>query len=109
MGTAQVPVQVKAAGINPGEAKIRVGLEDSSWPEIEAAGIFTEGTGRDSPEVAAIARATGLSVTRVEKAAALDNAAAVVRHHGRALVTVRAARQEPALEPLAGPGCIHFP
>ena len=31
-GTAQVLVQVKAAGINPGEAKIRVGLEDSSWP-----------------------------------------------------------------------------
>ncbi len=31
-GPGQVLVQVKAAGINPGEAKIRVGLEDSRWP-----------------------------------------------------------------------------
>jgi hypothetical protein len=36
----------------------------------------------------------GLSATGVEQAAALDNAAAVVRHHGPALVTVRTARQE---------------
>ena len=31
-GTGQVLVQVEAAGINPGEAKIRVGLVDSRWP-----------------------------------------------------------------------------
>ena len=31
-GAGQVLVQVKAARINPGEAKIRVGLEDSTWP-----------------------------------------------------------------------------
>jgi len=68
--------------------------------EIKAAGIFTYGTDRDNPDFAAIARATGPSATRVEKAAALDNAAAVVRHHGPALVTVRTARQESALGPL---------
>jgi Thiamine pyrophosphate enzyme, C-terminal TPP binding domain len=43
--------------------------------EIKAAGIFTYGTGRDSPDFAAVARATGLSATRVEQAAALDDAA----------------------------------
>jgi NADPH:quinone reductase-like Zn-dependent oxidoreductase len=31
-GAEQVVVQVEAAGINPGEAKIRLGLLDSMWP-----------------------------------------------------------------------------
>ena len=31
-GPGQVLVQVKAAGINPGEAKIREGLLHSRWP-----------------------------------------------------------------------------
>ena len=31
-GEGQVLVQVKAAGINPGEAKIREGLMHSRWP-----------------------------------------------------------------------------
>jgi hypothetical protein len=48
--------------------------------EIKAAGIFTYGTDRDNPDFA-ITHATGLSAARVEKAAALDNAAAVVRRH----------------------------
>jgi NADPH:quinone reductase-like Zn-dependent oxidoreductase len=41
-GTGQVLVQVKAAGINPGEAKIRMGLEDSTWPAT-----FPSGQGSD--------------------------------------------------------------
>ena len=31
-GPGQVLVQVKAAGINPGEAKIRAGLLHARWP-----------------------------------------------------------------------------
>ena len=31
-GAGQVLARVKAAGINPGEAKIRLGLVDSRWP-----------------------------------------------------------------------------
>jgi NADPH:quinone reductase-like Zn-dependent oxidoreductase len=31
-GPGQVLVQVKAAGINPGEAKIRIGLLHARWP-----------------------------------------------------------------------------
>ncbi len=50
-----VLVQVKAAGINPGEAKIRVGLEDSSWPAT-----FPSGEGSD---LAGIAAETGPGVT----------------------------------------------
>lgn len=53
-------------------------------------------TGLDNPGFAAIARATGPSALRAEKADELDNAVAVVRHHGPALVTVRTARQESA-------------
>jgi NADPH:quinone reductase-like Zn-dependent oxidoreductase len=40
--TGQVLVQVEAAGINPGEAKIRAGLEDSTWPAT-----FPSGEGSD--------------------------------------------------------------
>jgi NADPH:quinone reductase-like Zn-dependent oxidoreductase len=54
-GTAQVLVQVKAAGINPGEAKIRVGLLDSSWPAT-----FPSGEGSD---LAGIVAETGPGVT----------------------------------------------
>ena len=35
-GEGQVLVQVKAAGINPGEAKIREGLLHSRWPGTAA-------------------------------------------------------------------------
>jgi NADPH:quinone reductase-like Zn-dependent oxidoreductase len=41
-GAGQVLVQVKAAGINPGEAKIREGLLDSRWPAT-----FPSGEGSD--------------------------------------------------------------
>jgi NADPH:quinone reductase-like Zn-dependent oxidoreductase len=41
-GTGQVVVQVKAAGINPGEAKIRQGLLHSRWPAT-----FPSGEGSD--------------------------------------------------------------
>ncbi|HEV2256176.1 MAG TPA: NADP-dependent oxidoreductase [Streptosporangiaceae bacterium] len=49
-GAGQVLVQVKAAGINPGEAKIRAGLLDALWPATfpsgegsDLAGIVAEG------------------------------------------------------------------
>ena len=54
-GPGQVLVQVKAAGINPGEAKIRVGLEDSTWPAT-----FLSGEGSD---LAGIVAETGPEVT----------------------------------------------
>jgi NADPH:quinone reductase-like Zn-dependent oxidoreductase len=54
-GAGQVLVQVKAAGINPGEAKIRAGLEDSRWPAT-----FPSGEGSD---LAGIVAETGLDVT----------------------------------------------
>src|SRR6185312_13831757 len=41
-GPDQVLVQVKAAGINPGEAKIREGLLHSRWPAV-----FPSGQGSD--------------------------------------------------------------
>jgi NADPH:quinone reductase-like Zn-dependent oxidoreductase len=41
-GPGQVLVQVKAAGINPGEAKIRDGMLDSRWPAT-----FPSGEGSD--------------------------------------------------------------
>jgi len=41
-GARQVLVQVKAAGINPGEAKIREGLLDARWPAT-----FPSGEGSD--------------------------------------------------------------
>jgi NADPH:quinone reductase-like Zn-dependent oxidoreductase len=51
----QVLVRVKAAGINPGEAKIRAGLEDSTWPAT-----FPSGEGSD---LAGIVSRTGPGVT----------------------------------------------
>jgi NADPH:quinone reductase-like Zn-dependent oxidoreductase len=50
-----VLVRVKAAAINPGEAKIRVGLEDSTWPAT-----FPSGQGSD---LAGIVAQTGPGVT----------------------------------------------
>lgn len=47
-GPGQVLVQVKAAGINPGEAKIREGLLHSRWPTV-----FPSGQGSDLAGVAA--------------------------------------------------------
>src|ERR1700735_1992032 len=44
----QVLVQVRAAGINPGEAKIREGLLDSMWPAT-----FPSGEGSDLAGVVA--------------------------------------------------------
>jgi NADPH:quinone reductase-like Zn-dependent oxidoreductase len=54
-GTAQVLVQVKAAGINPGEAKVRAGLDDYRWPAT-----FPSGEGSD---LAGIVAETGQGVT----------------------------------------------
>ena len=47
-GPGQVLVQVKAAGINPGEAKIREGLLHSRWPAM-----FPSGQGSDLAGVVA--------------------------------------------------------
>ena len=54
-GTEQVLVQVKAAGINPGEAKIRSGLLHARWPAT-----FPSGQGSD---LAGIVAETGPGVT----------------------------------------------
>jgi NADPH:quinone reductase-like Zn-dependent oxidoreductase len=52
-GPGQVLVEVKAAGINPGEAKIREGLLHSRWPAT-----FPSGQGSD---LAGIVARTGCS------------------------------------------------
>jgi NADPH:quinone reductase-like Zn-dependent oxidoreductase len=49
-GAGQVLVQVKAAGINPGEAKIREGLLDALWPAT-----FPSGEGSDLAGIVAVA------------------------------------------------------
>jgi NADPH:quinone reductase-like Zn-dependent oxidoreductase len=54
-GPGQVLVQVKAAGINPGEAKIRNGLLHARWPAT-----FPSGQGSD---LAGIVAETGAGVT----------------------------------------------
>ena len=54
-GPGQVLVQVKAAGINPGEAKIREGLLHSRWPAV-----FPSGQGSD---LAGVVAETGPGVT----------------------------------------------
>src|SRR5215469_1711805 len=51
----QVLVQVKAAGINPGEAKVREGLLHERWPAT-----FPSGQGSD---LAGVVAATGPGVT----------------------------------------------
>ncbi len=56
-GPGQVLVQVKAAGINPGEAKIRAGLLHARWPAT-----FPSGQGSD---LAGIVAETGPGVTGV--------------------------------------------
>ena len=56
-GAGQVLVQVKAAGINPGEAKIRAGLLRARWPAT-----FPSGEGSD---LAGIVAETGPGVTGV--------------------------------------------
>jgi NADPH:quinone reductase-like Zn-dependent oxidoreductase len=56
-GPGQVVVQVKAAGINPGEAKIRDGLLAEQWPST-----FPSGQGSD---LAGIVAETGSGVTGV--------------------------------------------
>jgi NADPH:quinone reductase-like Zn-dependent oxidoreductase len=54
-GPGQVLVRVKAAGINPGEAKIRQGLLHARWPAV-----FPSGQGTD---LAGIVAGTGPGVT----------------------------------------------
>lgn len=54
-GPGQVLVQVKAAGINPGEAKIRAGLLHARWPAT-----FPSGQGSD---LAGVVAGTGPGVT----------------------------------------------
>jgi NADPH:quinone reductase-like Zn-dependent oxidoreductase len=56
-GPGQVLVQVKAAGINPGEAKIREGLLHERWPST-----FPSGEGSD---LAGVVAETGQDVTTV--------------------------------------------
>ena len=56
-GAGEVLVQVKAAGINPGEAKIRDGLLHARWPAT-----FPSGQGSD---LAGIVAETGAGVTGV--------------------------------------------
>jgi NADPH:quinone reductase-like Zn-dependent oxidoreductase len=56
-GPGQVLIQVKAAGINPGEAKIRDGLYAERWPAT-----FPSGQGSD---LAGIVAETGAGVTGV--------------------------------------------
>ncbi len=56
-GAGQVLVQVKAAGINPGEAKIRAGLLHAMWPAT-----FPSGQGSD---LAGMVAETGAGVSRV--------------------------------------------
>ncbi len=56
-GPGQVLVQVRAAGINPGEAKIRAGLLHARWPST-----FPSGEGSD---LAGIVAETGPGVTGV--------------------------------------------
>jgi NADPH:quinone reductase-like Zn-dependent oxidoreductase len=56
-GAGQVLVQVKAAGINPGEAKIRAGLLDARWPAT-----FPSGQGSD---LAGVVTRTGPGVAGV--------------------------------------------
>ncbi len=56
-GPRQVLVQVKAAGINPGEAKIRDGLLHERWPAV-----FPSGQGSD---LAGLVAQTGPGVTGV--------------------------------------------
>src|SRR5271155_6016094 len=55
LGAGQVLVQVKAAGINPGEAKIREGLLHALWPAT-----FPSGEGSD---LAGIVAEAGPGVT----------------------------------------------
>ena len=54
-GPGQVLVRVKAAGINPGEAKIREGLLHARWPAV-----FPSGEGTD---LAGVVAGTGPAVT----------------------------------------------
>jgi NADPH:quinone reductase-like Zn-dependent oxidoreductase len=56
-GSAQVQVRVRAAGINPGEAKIREGMLDSIWPTT-----FPSGQGSD---LAGVVEEVGAEVTGV--------------------------------------------
>jgi pyruvate dehydrogenase (quinone) len=68
--------------------------------EMKAAGIVTYGTDLDNPDFAAMARAAGLSGTRVEKAGELEDALRdAFAHDGPALVDIRTARQELSLPP----------
>ena len=53
-GAGQVLVQVKAAGINPGEAKIRAGLLHSRWPAT-----FPSGQGSDLAGIVSGVKAEG--------------------------------------------------
>jgi NADPH:quinone reductase-like Zn-dependent oxidoreductase len=55
-GAGEVVVRVKAAGINPGEAKIREGLLHSRWPAV-----FPSGQGSD---LAGVVEETGPGVER---------------------------------------------
>jgi NADPH:quinone reductase-like Zn-dependent oxidoreductase len=88
----QVLVQVKAAGINPGEAKIREGLLDSLWPAT-----FPSGQGSD---LAGVVARTGPGVAGVnvgdEVIGYTDNRASQAEY---ALVDVRNLTPKPPSVP----------
>jgi pyruvate dehydrogenase (quinone) len=68
--------------------------------EMKAAGIVTYGTDLDNPDFAGIARAAGLSGTRVTAADELEGALKeAFEHDGPALVDVHTARHELSLPP----------
>ena len=88
-GPGQVLVQVKAAGVNPGEAKIREGMLHSRWPAT-----FPSGQGSD---LAGVVAGTGAGVTgfsaRDEVIGYTDNRASQAEY-----VLVEAANLDEAIE-----------
>jgi NADPH:quinone reductase-like Zn-dependent oxidoreductase len=96
----QVLVQVKAAGINPGEAKIREGLLDALWPAT-----FPSGQGSD---LAGVVTRTGPGVVGVnvgdEVIGYTENRASQAEY---ALVEVKNLTPKPAGVPWEVAGSLH--
>jgi NADPH:quinone reductase-like Zn-dependent oxidoreductase len=99
-GSGQALVQVKAAGINPGEAKIREGLLHARWPAT-----FPSGQGSD---LAGIVAHTGPDVTAVavgdEVIGFTDDRASQAEY---ALVEARNLTARPAGVPWEVAGSLH--
>ncbi len=99
-GPGQVLVQVKAAGINPGEAKIREGLLHSRWPAT-----FPSGEGSD---LAGVVTQVGPSVTAVAEGAEVigytDNRAS---HAEYAVANATHVTGRPAMVPWGVAGALY--